>query len=205
MVRLFIGTFVSQESRDKVLAFQRINAHIKETAKLRWLPPEKLHLTWNFLGDVPEGEHPEILAAMTRALTNFQAEQPQASALPAVSFSQPTLWPDSRQPRVFVLRPSETSPTFDRLALLLRGETAKFCRSSDEAKGYAFNPHVTIARTPQNERAVKLRLEDFVELKNLIPLWLEIAKVELICSHLGNDAQGYVPLHTFSVNKLDKA
>jgi len=103
----------------------------------RVIPPENLHVTMKFLGEIPAAKVPALGAAMREA---WAGVTPGAS----LTFGGWALLPGPRDPRVLAVRLSEPAGTLSLLAERLEGllERLGFPR-----EGRPFLGHVTVARS----------------------------------------------------------
>jgi 2'-5' RNA ligase len=58
MMRLFVAIDVPEAVRDTLAALKR------ELSGARWVPPEQLHLTLKFIGNVDDAKVPDVVAAL---------------------------------------------------------------------------------------------------------------------------------------------
>ncbi len=83
-LRLFVALEPPEPVRRRIAALQ---ARLRRDAgrhadEVRWVPPENVHLTLQFLGSVPEGRLPEVLAAVVGAAA---ASRPLRLLVPLLS------------------------------------------------------------------------------------------------------------------------
>ena len=124
-------------------------AELKPFARLRWSPPENLHITTKFIGDWPAERRDELAGCLPTG-------HPEAP----VAVNGLGFFPNDRYPKVFFAR---VEPSAELLAL---------AKSTDAAMGalgiplekYPYRPHVTLARIPETVRLHPLR-DRLAELK----------------------------------------
>jgi len=133
-MRLFIGIEPAGEAKDAILGvWERLSQAISRQG-VRFVRPEKLHVTLAFLGDIAESDLPELKTALERA-----------GSTPPISLTTGLVgcFPDMRRPKVVWMG--------------LGGEVARLrdlaARVADAAKPYApgfdekpFAAHLTLAR-----------------------------------------------------------
>ncbi|HEY9760332.1 MAG TPA: hypothetical protein V6C97_34560 [Oculatellaceae cyanobacterium] len=211
-MRLFLGTYLNAECRKRLCEFQNRNSQDNkalETIKVRWIHGDKLHMTWNFLGQVKESSIPSLLKAIERAVESYGKELSDGAPPPLVSFEQPSLWPRPSSPRLLVVQPQRIGDSFNLLARLLRENTDAFVEK-DKGEHYdVFKPHITLARLGawrEDSSKHKLSLGDFAGWAELLPMLLNIETVDLISSssNMGDSANAYQTVQEFSVNKFHK-
>ena len=76
MPRLFIGTFLEPTEQERFASLPIINEHLeaKWQRKPRWVKPDKLHVTWLFLGSIEK----ELVDKVQTALRALVTERRQA-------------------------------------------------------------------------------------------------------------------------------
>lgn len=174
--RLFVGTFLDAPEMEVLGELKHYDERlaVEWNAKLRWVRPEKLHLTWVFLGDVHEERIPEIEAALAQTVRDVPHLE--------LMYAKPTFWPDRKRARTFVLTP-EPAPE----AVMVLGERIK-----KAMKPYAekiepkYRPHITVLRMERHgERHGALDLPEWFPLKHKLPIVHHINRIDLIESHVG--------------------
>lgn len=128
-MRLFIAVDLPDEIRKQLKELQHRLRALTNSA--RWVPPESIHVTLKFIGEVPEKRIEEIDEALTGL-----AWKPFVVSVRGVGF-----FPGTRSPRVFWA--GMDAPTMQGLTeeLDVRMERLGF-----EKEKRAFRPHITLAR-----------------------------------------------------------
>jgi len=128
-MRLFLAIEMPAEIKE-ILSTLR-----KDMPGVRWVPPEQLHLTLLFLGELA----PENLDRLCNALA--------AIAIPpfTLTFDRTGCFPRPAAPRI-LWAGIKPQPALSRLVLLVR-EAAADCGVIVEEK--PFSPHITLARIKQ--------------------------------------------------------
>lgn len=175
MPRLFVGTFLPEPERHKLLVDPASNERLVELweRRIRWVRPEKLHLTWLFLGSVDEAIVPEIKAKVADIVRDVAPMD--------LYYSQSTFCPSSRNARTFVLEPETVPDEVKKLGERCRKELKEYVEEDRLEPKY--KPHLTLARMDRGRKRVSLP-EWFPPLKHF-PLHHHIDRVDLIESHLG--------------------
>lgn len=91
-IRTFIAVELSQTVRSR--AADLIAQLARTSVKVKWVEPDKMHLTLKFLGDVPEKQIATVcssVAEAVRAIPGFSIECRGAGAFPRVSRPR-TVW-----------------------------------------------------------------------------------------------------------------
>lgn len=137
MRRLFIGSYLSTQQQELLGQLknydQRLSAHWH--SKLRWVKPIKLHLTWQFLGDVDDSQLDAIKSALENLLT---AQKPLQ-----ITYDHPELWPSAKKPRHLVLVPGSNVYSILALGKQIRTALGTLVSKPDN---HDFRPHVTLLR-----------------------------------------------------------
>jgi RNA 2',3'-cyclic 3'-phosphodiesterase len=137
-----IRAFIAIEIPPKILTtITQVTSQIRATlgpSIVRWVPPEKMHLTVKFLGDVSQA-NVELVAEMLAA----EARQQAAFEILVEGFGA---FPDSRHPRVLWV--GIQAP--DELGALQRGIETGAARLGYPGENRPFSPHLTIGRVKQN-------------------------------------------------------
>jgi 2'-5' RNA ligase len=107
---------------------------------VKWVPPEGVHLTLKFLGDVAEERREELIVALKSAV---DGTHPIALAVKGAG-----AFPDFDRPRVFWAG-VESDPA---LELLADGVERRFAPLGFPSEARAFRPHLTIGRAARNAR-----------------------------------------------------
>ena len=129
-MRLFVAIDLPQQV---ISNLERLIAHLRPTARIRWSRAENLHLTTKFVGEWPQ-ERLEELKAELRGLT-------QREPIP-IEVRELGFFPNSHSPRVFWA--SVQAPP--GLAELARDTDGALSRLGVPAENRPFSPHLTLAR-----------------------------------------------------------
>jgi 2'-5' RNA ligase len=205
MTRLFIGTFVAQSDQEKIAELQQQNSLLEEKwkRKVRWVKPEKLHMTWLFLGSVGE----ELIQPVSDMLANLIAKElgkEQERRPMTISFEKCEIWPDARKPRQVVLRPEHVDERILNLARTLRNGLLEFYfDQSEKEEARTFRPHVTLLRVERRQQEpqrftrtanIRLKTSDIEGVDAALPVVLNLDKIALVESSLGKNST-YQILH----------
>ncbi len=130
-MRLFIAISLNSQLQQELTELQEKFRALKG---IRWVKPQNIHLTLNFLGEVDEQRIPLIKEAMQRAV-------PGTSPF-LISFGGLGVFPNLKAPRVIWLG---LSPEKEVIVLQqkLEKELAKIGFSVEKRK---FHPHLTLGR-----------------------------------------------------------
>lgn len=132
-MRLFIGVWPSREMVAEVQEFIRSAA--SGSTGLRWVPPENLHFTLRFLGEVAD----ERVAGLTEEL-----QQAATGCRPfPLTLGKTGFFPDVHSPRVVWLGVEHGTKELAHLAAMVQTVGSEW---GLEPSGQRFQPHLTIAR-----------------------------------------------------------
>ncbi len=133
-IRLFIGTPLPEPLQECIgpIYQHRAQWEAEIPHRMVWVAPDRCHLTWLFLGNVPQTEVDSIRTRLTQALEN------QAS--PILKLHQTVFWPNPRIPKLWVWLGFDEGGNTTKLAHQIRGALPEY----PEKK--AFKPHITLAR-----------------------------------------------------------
>jgi 2'-5' RNA ligase len=125
MLRLFVALWPDAPTREAVALWQRAWTWPQRAALV---PPERLHLTLHFLGNVPARRLPAVREGLQAPFEPF-----------ALEFGWPDVWPNG----VAVLRPALMPACLLRLHQALARRVADLALPLDDRP---FQPHFTLAR-----------------------------------------------------------
>ena len=128
---------------------RRIASATKGLRKLkmptRWVEPEKLHLTFKFIGEVRDEKAEELAEALVRAAGDLRPFE--------IRFSQVGAFPSLRGPKIVWLGVELTGD----LRFVKHDLEHVFSEVGIERETRAFHPHVTLGRVEGNARAGAFR------------------------------------------------
>jgi len=132
-IRTFVAVEVDPKVRDKAMAV--IDQLGKSEADVKWVQRENLHLTLQFLGQVPAGQIPEICQAVTAAVADAEPFELEIRGVGA--------FPNTRRPRTVWL--GVVDGREELVALQKRAQKA-LKKLGFPPEDRAFSPHLTIGR-----------------------------------------------------------
>ena len=143
MKRIFFAYDVDEKLRERLAEeSRRFRRELQDQARrLRWVEPERYHMTAVFLGDIEE----ERLAALSELLG-----APRLSRKVAVTLGPPLVFPKPRYPRVLVRSVSDGAEPLEAAATLLRNALAS---AGFDFDGKPFRPHLTVAYLRKGSRS----------------------------------------------------
>lgn len=146
-IRAFVGVPLPAEVREVLANVQRTVAKASGRA-VKWVAPETMHLTLEFLGDVPRWVLQDIPAALDDALAGAVGPTLETAAIGA--------FPNWRHPHVLWVGLEGDIRQLRALRDRVTGALRAFGFAADPRP---FHPHLTIGRVrPKAERALVERL-----------------------------------------------
>ena len=139
-IRCFIAVEIDETIRQEISRVQqRLQKELRgNESGIKWVPPENIHLTLKFLGNVTDQDIPEICDAVSRAASEFQP----------FSFGVGTCgcFPPNRPARVLWIGITEGQPELKQLAKRVDHWLNKLGFPLEKR---AFSGHLTLARIRQ--------------------------------------------------------
>lgn len=177
-IRTFVAVDVWQELRDRARLV--IKSLSSAPAKVRWTPPEQMHLTLNFLGDVQLTEVPAVCASVAGAAAPFAPFDVELTGV--------GVFPSLSNPRTIWLGVAEGGKRLVELHEAIENGLAEAGFRADNRR---FRPHLTIGRVrslpegPGELAALVAGLEEF----EAGPMM--VSQVAVYSSELGRDGPRY--------------
>jgi 2'-5' RNA ligase len=185
-MRVFVALNLTQKERARLAAAAR---PLREAAfPVRWLPPENVHLTLKFLGELGEEIVPELAAAVGEAVAGSAAFEMKVGGFGA--------FPSLRRPSVVWVGIELGSPLRAlQEAVEAAAESVGFSREDRP-----FRPHLTVGRA--QKRASPGEFRGFDELVNGTSYadCYQIRAVDIMRSRLMPSGALYDVLHSFELN-----
>ncbi len=145
MKRLFVAFDIDEQLRSELE--QRARKFMDELLELReavrWIPPERYHMTAIFLGDTEESRLPQIREAMEELDLPRRVE---------MQLGPPMVFPRPRDPRVLVCALTEGGKQLEAVSTALRDSLGRREISFDKKP---FRPHLTIGYLRKRPRRVQ--------------------------------------------------
>ena len=139
-MRLFAGVAIPPAVVSRIEAAVR---ELKPSARLKWSPPENLHITVRFIGEWPD----ERLAGIQSALARCRKLGPFT-----IDVSRFGFLPNPHRPRIFFAG-VHAGP---ELAMLAKSADEALDTAGSPSESRAYSPHITLARI-KDENIVALR------------------------------------------------
>ena len=180
-MRLFVAIELSLQARSALRAAQ--DALRPRSGDVRWTPPEQLHLTAKFLGEVPDGQARDVAEAITRAAT---ASMPFNMSVGGCGCFPP-------RGAVRIVWAGADEPT-GALPACIDAVESELADLGFERERRPFSPHITIGRVKEDRSAGRLR--SLVEKHELPPVLQPVATLTLMSSVLSPKGAQYTAVKT---------
>ncbi len=183
-MRLFVALDIPDEVRRTI---GEMLARLRDLARgARWVPPEGVHVTLKFIGEIPEGR----VAAFEEALRGVCGVGIAAPV--EAKFRGAGFFPNERHPRVFWAGVEAST----NLAKLAGDVDRRLSALGIAAESRGFRPHLTLARFKSEDGLPRLR----EEIKKLEPFdfgSMQSSEFCLFQSQLGPGGAKYTKLAAF--------
>ncbi len=176
-MRLFVSVRIPVRIQRELARLARKLA--ESEIPVRWVPPENMHLTLRFLGQVPDRNRQAIVDAISLAA--------QDSIPFDVSFGRVGAFPSPRRPHVIWIA-VEAAP---RLRLLRGSVQRHLARAGFGTEVGPFHPHVTLGRAVKSSGPGAFR--EFVPASRDLSVesMLRVSAVDLVRSRLRHTGAEY--------------
>ncbi len=193
VIRSFVAIELNEPTRRALTALQRDLATRVPRESVRWIAPESLHVTLQFLGDVPY----EKIAAIVEALRKVCAD------VPSFSFDLMGLgvFPNPRRPRIVWVGVHEPQGTLVALHHKVGQMLSPLGFPPEER---TFTPHLTIGRASRHASPGELRAigELITKLDVGLIERVPVERIVLMKSDLRPDGAVYTPQATLPLTTV---
>jgi RNA 2',3'-cyclic 3'-phosphodiesterase len=133
LIRTFIAIPTPDDVRQTLTDIQTVLK--SANAEVKWEPPEKLHITLRFLGDVEENQLPLLMADCSKAICNLFSF--------SLIYGGLGCFPDTRNPRIIWAGSHNDDGTLIRIKKEIDDTVLRFGIARESR---LFQPHITLAR-----------------------------------------------------------
>lgn len=186
MPRIYVGTFVTGDEAQRLsqwaqMVAQSINDKTPALALAKATPLQKLHITWQFLGEL-EDEKVQAVKDRLKAIAP-QIRQKAAPEL-VITYNKLALWPTGEPARVAVVTPDVVNTQLSQSGTLIRETLRPYLNVDDTVeRNFKFMPHLTVMRFKDN---AVLDLDYLSEsFAKIAPIVQRVSSINLIESHIG--------------------
>jgi len=188
--RSFIAVHFSSQV---ISALDRIQNQLKQSIgskiKIKWVKPNNIHLTLQFLGDVEISRLDEISQVLSSAFKDVQAFE--------VSLANIGAFPSSHRPRVIWMGIPQGADKLEILWTRVHQVTQKFGFTQEDRP---FKPHVTLGRVKDPQKSPGLS-ESLEKHKAVSAQKCQIHQVHLMTSELRPTGPIYTNLDSFTLGE----
>ncbi len=179
-MRSFIAIEIPEDIKQQMAEIQR---QLKDVGvEAGWTRPEGIHLTLKFLGEIPESQVPDVIAALTRAaggLGGFRLQIEHAGT-----------FPNPRNARVVWIG---VSGDMEKLSKLHAAVEDSMARLGMERENRPFTPHLTLARI-KYIRSKENWLNALEKIKDIKLAGFDVNTVSLMKSELKRSGAVYTEI-----------
>ena len=168
-LRCFIAIEIPEAIRGAIVS--SIDSLKKAGADVKWVSPENIHITLQFLGETEEARIPLIKETLDKILLTYSPFY--------IKIAGVGCFPDSRRPRVIWVGAEEAQPVINLHGDIARGMADLGYREEERN----FTPHLTIGRVKSN-RNVRGLTGKIVEIREVRFSGFEVRNITLMKSEL---------------------
>lgn len=180
-IRTFIAINASEKVSNNVMRV--VDRLADSKAGYRWVAPESLHLTLNFVGDVNDIEVPELCKLVRSAVEHLPRFD--------LSLKGVSAFPNPEQPRVIWIGVDEGSEAMKTMYRELENALYEWGVNKDRK---AFVPHMTLGRVARDGRWNDALLETMHRLRNHDGGFCTVREVIVYSSYLDRSGPTYTPM-----------
>jgi len=182
MERIFFGIPLPEEIKQ---ALRDVNKRMQEyPGKLKWVDPDRTHLTLKFIGEVEEGKSTDY----SDAIRTLDLPNPFS-----IRLNKPGVFPHPRKPRVLWIGIEHA----DTLTSLANAVDQRLAQEGVEPETRDFHPHLTVARV-QGGGLPGDTLDTFLNL-DIPEVSMQVEKLICYKSDLKPSGAVYTALHTIDL------
>lgn len=176
--RTFIGIEASEEIRSRALdAIDQLSTIARE---VKWVAPENLHWTLQFLGDLADVEVAEVCRAVALATVEHEPFLLSASGIGA--------FPKLERPRTLWLGADQGSDAITQLQEAIEATLAELGYRGESRK---YVPHLTLGRVKRGSQGGRALSEELANLADYEGGAMEVEEVTVFASELEQDGPVY--------------
>jgi RNA 2',3'-cyclic 3'-phosphodiesterase len=168
-LRCFIAIEIPEAIRGAIVG--SIDSLKESGADVKWVSPENIHITLQFLGETEETRIPLIKKALNKILLTYSPFY--------IKIAGVGCFPDARRPRVIWVGTEGSQPVINLHGDIARGMAGLVYLEEERS----FTPHLTIGRVKSN-RNVRELLSKIDEIKEVRFSDFEVRNITLMKSEL---------------------
>lgn len=190
-MRLFVGVWPPEGIVDGLVDAQKELQGRVARGVLRMTRPEQIHLTLQFLGEVPEEEVGNVETRCREVVRYLSAMTTMITSLGA--------FPSAERPRILWAGVQDEGGLLSELHSGIRRALEEFTEKGDEQR---FHPHLTLARVGEARSGERRSITEALDQIRVWPRdpWM-ITEVRLVASRLGPRGSVYSTLASMALLK----
>lgn len=186
-MRCFIAIDISADVRE---AIGNVVGKVRTISKgIRWIPPENIHITLKFLGDVKEDRIQEIERLLLQLCVKYSPFTVNVSGMGA--------FPSLKRPNVLWVGINDSA----ELRNIYQDIEKAMSTAGFKEEGRKFSPHLTIARV-KDTRGIEQVIKEFATFRDAIFGSIYIEEVLLMKSVLKPAGAEYFRVAGFKLTKI---
>jgi len=207
--RLFVGTFLDAGQAATVAQLKSLNPELSQKwhLKARFVPLQKLHLTWLFLGDVEAELVESVKSDLEKTIRDWKHTENGGTF--EINYDCVVVWSSLQSPRVLVLESTGANPPASSLNKAINIGLQNYSQKDGKVERFdRFRPHLTVCRFSYDSqfktkaRLTNRSLDDFKTPANLFALSHRIDTISLIESDLNTGPNGYSSILDISIDSV---
>jgi 2'-5' RNA ligase len=182
-MRIFVAVEIGDEARRvAAVTAAALRADIGASFKARWVPPENMHLTVRFIGQVDDGLAPALIDALTPGLdiAPFDLELDGCGA-----------FPQNGPPRVLWMGLTQGLPS---LTLMHQAFNRRLRPFGFEPEGRPYNAHLTLARVKDAPRGSAAAAREALRRVTPSPVTCHVTRATIFQSYMSPKGSRYEPM-----------
>ena len=186
-IRSFIAVeFTKETTRDLA---RLISPLMQKWPEYRWVEPENLHLTLNFLGDVPDQKIPRVCEIVRETMAGHSRFK--------FAFSELGAFPKALRPRILWVGVADGKSQLTKIYYDIADQLNELRLDRDRK---AFRPHVTLGRIRDRQRWPDSVIEHLQTGSSLQLGTVDVNEVVLFSSHQENTGPIYTVMDRAPLN-----
>jgi 2'-5' RNA ligase len=191
-IRTFIAVNASRRINENL--GQVIERLARTGADYKWVEPENLHLTLQFLGDLPDREIPQFCKEVKQSIQHHAPFEMSLAGLGA--------FPSAEQPRIIWAGVDQGSLELEYLYKDLQEVCRPWCTGRDRNE---FSPHFTLGRLGRDGRWNQEFLFEIGRLHSHTAGSCQVDRVIVYSSFLDHSGPTYAPMATIKLSRTAAA
>lgn len=204
MARLFVTSFL--EGAENIRLSHWLSDIGLPLVLGRITRPSKLHLTWQFLGDLSEEQCQGVLSILNELKPALVQHLNKWSGEP-ICYDKMDFWPNRENARVAVITPQVVAEPVAAMGELMREPLQKYIKVDETVlRNVVFMPHLTVIRLKENHPLTPEQWLKYLEAiegayGEIAPVKQTISDIELIESQFSESGGMYKRIFSLDLIK----